>query len=325
MLKSNEFFVPDNAVPDRADRLLCSVFSGQPTRSSIARLIRLGAVLVNGTVIRPRTIIRAGDRVQFVNRQADLSVTVQCPKILEHHVIFEDSHLIVLNKPPGLVVHPGAGRPSGTLVDGLIQVRPEMVGVGQDGRWGVVHRLDRDTSGVMVLAKTALAYENLSRQFREHTVHRRYLAVVRGNPGTDHGIVVAPLGRHGTDRKRISTSAAKTRHAVTRWTVNRRFGIVTLLEVKPETGRTHQIRVHLASVGLPVLGDPVYGRIRKPGRSSDPVLKEFLTIMKRQALHAAVLGFNHPENSQYIEFSSAIPADMAEVIDLASEYCTECQ
>jgi len=233
-------------------------------------------------------------------------------------ILFEDADVIVVDKPAGLVVHPGAGRQTNTLMDILISTRPEMIGVGESGRWGVVHRLDRDTSGVMVAAKTALAHAALSTQFREHSIHRVYLALVRGNPGEDSGRIDVGLGRHTKDRKKISTSTAKPRHAVTTWKVQQRFGGLTLLQVFPETGRTHQIRVHLASVGLPVLGDPVYGRTRKKGASADPVVKKSLQIMKRQALHATILGFVHPRSYQPMEFSSPMPPDMAEVVELAS-------
>jgi len=323
MLKSKEFSIPENTPPNRADKLLFAYLPEKYSRSSVARLVRTGAILVNGHSIRPSTILKPGDRVQIVDREPNPDARPQENLILEHRIIFEDKHVIVVDKPAGLVVHQGAGRPSGTLVDALIRLRPEMLGVGEAGRWGVVHRLDRDTSGVMVLAKTALAYETLSIQFRKHSVHRVYKALVRGNPGPNQGIVDAPLGRHVKDRKRISTSTTKARHAVTRWTVSRRFGIIALLDVKPETGRTHQIRVHLASVGLPVLGDSVYGRTRKQHRSMDPIQKKYAMIMKRQALHAAVLGFAHPENCQYVEFSSPLPPDMAEVMRVAGELYPE--
>jgi 23S rRNA pseudouridine1911/1915/1917 synthase len=231
-------------------------------------------------------------------------------------ILHEDQDVIIVDKPAGLVVHPGAGRSSGTLMDALVSTRPEMMAVGEPGRWGVVHRLDRDTSGVMALAKTQTAHASLSMQFKNHTVHRIYLALVRGNPGKDAGMVDAPLGRNVKDRKRMSTSTHKARRAVTVWTVRRRFGSVTLLEVRPETGRTHQIRVHLASIGIPVLGDQVYGRLRKAGTRSDPVQVKASMLLKRQALHAAVLGFEHPTSLDYVEFSSGLPEDMADVVSL---------
>lgn len=232
-------------------------------------------------------------------------------------ILFQDEHVIVVDKPPGLAVHPGAGRESGTLVDVLVRTRPEMIGVGEPHRWGIVHRLDRDTSGVMVVARTSVAHAVLTAQFREHSVHRIYLALVRGNPGPESGVIDAALGRHPVDRKRISTATRSGRHAVTRWRVLERFGGLTLLEITPETGRTHQIRVHLASAGLPVAGDPVYGKARATARGTDQRTREALTALTRQALHAAVLGFVHPASSEYVEFSSPLPEDFAQAVRMA--------
>ena len=311
--------IPEGVTSSRADRILAELVPGGCSRSALAKLIRLGLVRLQGQSIRPSTILNAGDHVEFLLGEPEPArvAVAETPPLT---ILFEDPDVIVLDKPPGLVVHPGAGRQTNTLMDFLVDTRPEMIGVGEPGRWGVVHRLDRDTSGVMVAAKTALAHAALSTQFREHSVHRVYLALVRGNPGEDHGRIAAGLGRHTKDRKRISTSTAKARRAVTTWKVLRRFDGLTLLEISPETGRTHQIRVHLASVGLPVLGDPVYGKTRKRGSIADPVLRMGLEIMKRQALHAAVLGFIHPRSSQPMEFSSPVPPDMAEIVELASHW-----
>jgi 23S rRNA pseudouridine1911/1915/1917 synthase len=234
-------------------------------------------------------------------------------------ILFEDADLIVVDKPAGLVVHPGSGRASGTLMDALVATRPQMIGVGEPGRWGIVHRLDRDTSGVMVVAKTALAHAELSTCFKEHTIHRVYLALVRGNPGMDEGVIRAPVGRHVRDRKRMSTRTMKPRPAVTAWKVLRRFGALTLLEVVPGTGRTHQIRVHLASSGLPVAGDPVYGRGRGKTAAGDKIVTQALTVLKRQALHALTMGFQHPTSLQYVQFSAPLPPDMAQVLSLWEE------
>jgi len=180
----------------------------------------------------------------------------------------------------------------------------------------MVHRLDRDTSGVMVVALTRAAYSGLTAQFREHSVHRIYYALVRANPGAECGMIDAALGRHPVDRKRISTRARQGRSAVTHWRVIERLGGLTLLEVTPKTGRTHQIRVHLASVGLPIAGDPVYGKARRGSKRLEPRLKAALATLKRQALHAAVLGFVHPTLSEYREFSSPLPNDMDHAMQL---------
>ncbi len=305
--------IPQDAIPDRADKILADCLAGGHSRSSLARVIRSGRVLLKGRPISPSTVLNPGDRIEILPETIIVGTTpdIEPPSF---GIIFEDDDLIVVDKPPGIVVHPGAGRPSHTLMDILVSSRPEMVGVGEQGRWGVVHRLDRDTSGVMVFAKTASAHAELSAQFKAHSIHRMYLALVRGNPGEETGTVDAPIGRHVKERKRISTKTGKARRAVTRWAVKERFGGLTLLEVYPETGRTHQIRVHLAYVGLPVAGDPVYGKMRGKSRVADPRLRKALEVLKRQALHAAVLGFIHPRSLKYVEFSSPMPADMAEVI-----------
>ncbi|MBM3300330.1 MAG: RluA family pseudouridine synthase [Deltaproteobacteria bacterium] len=310
--------VPDDAQPDRADRILVDCIRGEVSRSSMARLIRLGRALLNGRPIRPSTVLNPGDQVEIV-QVAEPESLPEPQHVPAFVILHEDPDLIVVDKPAGLVVHPGAGRPAATLMDELVATRPEMVGVGDPGRWGVVHRLDRDTSGVLVLAKTSAAHAVLCAQFKEHTVHRIYLALVRGTPGEDSGIVAAPLGRHARDRKRISISATRSRPAVTRWRVMRRYGSISLLEVTPETGRTHQIRVHLASVGLPVLGDQIYGKPRRSGRVTDPAMRKALSLLKRQALHAAVLGFKHPRDLQYVEFSSPVASDMASAIKMCLE------
>lgn len=300
--------IPEGMQPERADKMLAACLHGEHTRSSLARLMRLGLIRSGGHAIRPSTILNPGDRIEILSEEAvGKPVSSEIPVF---RIIFEDEDVIIVDKPPGLVVHPGAGRPGNTLVDALIRTRPEMIGVGEPDRWGVVHRLDRDTSGVMVLAKTPVAHAALSAQFKEHSVHRIYLALVRGNPGDDSGLVDAVIGRHHKDRKRMSTATGKGRRAVTRWRVLRRLNGLTFLEVTPETGRTHQIRVHLASVGLPVAGDPVYGRLRKKGGITDPQIVEGLKKLDRQALHAAELGFIHPRDGKYVEFSSPLPADI---------------
>lgn len=315
MITGSSFFVPYDIDPDRADKVIAACLPQEQSRSSLARLIRQGQVLVNGRTVRPSTVLKPGDRVQLVpeDRQA---LPLRKHESPHFKILFEDEDLIVVDKPAGLVVHPGAGRPAGTLVDALTETRPQMVGVGESGRWGVVHRLDRDTSGVMVLAKTAVTHSALSALFKQHSIHRIYLALVRGDPGEDEGTINIPLGRHRRDRKRMSTSTLKPRHALTRWKVRTRYGGLTLLEVAPQTGRTHQIRAHLAYAGLPVAGDPMYGRKRGRSVVKDPILRDALALLKRQALHATVLGFIHPVKSEYAEFSSPVPTDIAEALSL---------
>jgi 23S rRNA pseudouridine1911/1915/1917 synthase len=305
--------IPLGIAADRADKTLSDLVSGDVSRSAMARLMRAGRIRVNDTPVRPSTTLKPGDRVEILP-SASRSDASEEPELPAVPIIFEDDDVIVVDKPPGLVVHPGAGRTSGTLMDVLVASRPHMIGVGEPDRWGIVHRLDRDTSGVMVVAKTAHAHAVLSGQFKEHSIHRIYMALVRGNPSEDQGIIDAELGRHAKDRKKISTATRKGRRAVTRWKVIERLPGMALLEITPETGRTHQIRVHLASRGLPVAGDEVYGKARKNTANVAPEVRKLSECLHRQALHAAVLGFAHPADSRYVEFSSPLPQDMTQAL-----------
>jgi len=308
--------IPNNVAPDRADKTLSQLLSGEMTRSALSRLIKDGAIMLDGKPIRSSTIVKPGQVVSVrfkvrVEQGPAFSYSGADPLIL-----FEDLHVIVLDKPAGLVVHPGAGTLGPTLMDILIEHRPSMVGVGEPGRWGVVHRLDKDTSGVMIAAKTAIAHQDLSEQFRRHSIGRVYMTLVRGAPKSGSGVIDKELGRSRTDRKKMSTITNKGRIAVTNWLVKERYGEICLLEIRPETGRTHQIRVHLASIGLPILGDRVYGTRAKKQVSSGPLLNRLALILKRQALHASFLALKHPTTGQIMEFSTQLPADMSGAIEI---------
>jgi 23S rRNA pseudouridine1911/1915/1917 synthase len=230
-------------------------------------------------------------------------------------VLYEDRHLIVVDKPAGLVVHPGAGNYSGTLVNALLHRCPDLAGIGGVLRPGIVHRLDKDTSGVLVVAKDDLAHRSLSDQFRKHTAERNYMGIVFGQLA-EEGQVDAPVGRHPTHRKKMSARPRKGREARTHWRVLERFRFFNLAEFRLQTGRTHQVRVHLSSIGHPILGDPLYGG-RKRLASVEPLpLRQGLQRLKRQALHAASLGFVHPVTGDALKFSSPLPEDIQEAIAL---------
>jgi 23S rRNA pseudouridine1911/1915/1917 synthase len=229
-------------------------------------------------------------------------------------VLYEDAHLIVVNKPAGLSMHPGPGHPGGTLVNHILAHAEGLSGIGGALRPGIVHRLDKDTSGVLVVAKTDAAHVALSEQFKAHSIHRVYRALVLGHPEAPQGTIDAPLSRHPQHRVKRAV-VARGKRAVTHWTVERRLGPFTLLRLKLETGRTHQIRVHLAHSRWPVVGDPLYGN---PARVKALLLPEpvkaRLLAFQRQALHAAELGFLHPATGERLDFKAKLPPDFAELV-----------
>jgi len=227
-------------------------------------------------------------------------------------IVFEDEHLLVVDKPAGLVVHPAAGNRDGTLVNALLHhCGGTLSGIGGVARPGIVHRIDKDTSGLLVVAKTDVAHEGLAKQFAAHSVERRYLAIVSGVPKTAEGTIDAALARSSANRKKIAiVESSRGKRAVTHW---RRLSVLrdaALVECRLETGRTHQVRVHLASIGHSLVGDPVYG---KAGKTHRKLLEDI--GFYRQALHAAELGFVHPVNKRRLSFASAMPADMQELFD----------
>jgi 23S rRNA pseudouridine1911/1915/1917 synthase len=296
------FVVGEADADQRLDQALAAVAG--ITRSQARRWIDDGLVDLNDRPARPSQRVALGDILRA--RPPTPIPSAAAPEELPLDVLFEDEDVIVIDKPAGLVVHPGPGHPRGTLVNALLHHCGDLAGVGGVLRPGIVHRLDRGTSGVLIAAKHDQAHLALAEQFRDHSIERVYLALARGAPGEDSGRVELPIGRHPRNRKRMSVSTRSGRAARTAWTVRRRFSAsgVILLEVRPETGRTHQIRVHLAATGLPIVGDEVYGRSRG---------KTF--AIARPALHAAVLGFDHPRSGQRCRFEAPLPADFAETVD----------
>ena len=272
------------------------------SRAKVRRWIDAGHVQIGGAAVRPSRILLEGERVS-VQVPAPLPTTL-LPEAIPLVVLHEDADLIVIDKPAGLVVHPAPGHPSGTLVNALLHHCSDLAGIGGELRPGIVHRLDRGTSGVLVAAKSDAAHVGLAAQFAEHSIERRYHTFVRGLPKADGGRVDRPIGRHPTDRKRMSVATKSGRASATNWSVLQRFprAGISELSIEPETGRTHQIRVHLASVGLPIVGDVVYGRAR--GRDA---------VLGRPALHAACLGFDHPVNGERLRFEAPLPPDLAEL------------
>ncbi|MDD5713004.1 MAG: RluA family pseudouridine synthase, partial [Smithellaceae bacterium] len=228
-------------------------------------------------------------------------------------IIYEDASLLVIDKPAGIVVHPAPGHPEGTIVNAILHHCDDLCGIGGVQRPGIVHRLDKDTSGLLVVAKTDQAHRSLTEQFKSHQVRKTYLTLVVGDPREDDGVIDLPVGRHPVDRKKMSTLSRRGREALSRWRVKERFGRVSLLEVDIETGRTHQIRVHLSAAGYPVVGDSVYGGTKRAAGIEDVAARNRLKAFKRQALHAARLGFSHPVSGKELSFVSPLPEDMTEL------------
>jgi 23S rRNA pseudouridine1911/1915/1917 synthase len=299
------FLVAEGEAGQRLDLAVASLAG--VSRSQARRWIDAGRVRVNDREGAASQRVQTGDMVEAIPPEPEPSPLV--PEPIPLVVLHEDADVVVIDKPAGLVVHPAPGHPGGTLVNALLHRCRDLSGVGGVLRPGIVHRLDRGTSGVLVVAVSDEAHRHLSAQFHDHRVERIYRTLVRGVPREEEGRVDLPIGRHARDRKRMSVRAPVAREARTAWRVTRRFpkSDRSWLEVRPETGRTHQIRVHLAAAGLPIVGDPVYGR---RGRTS------LDTRLQRPALHAAVLGFTHPRSGERLRFEAPLPEDL--VVALAA-------
>ena len=292
----------------RLDRALAAAV---PTlsRERLKALIRSGAVESMGSQVRDPAAKVKGDEALLV-AVPDAVPAHNVPQDIPLTILFEDEHLLVVDKPAGLVVHPAAGNLDGTLVNALLHhCAGRLSGIGGVARPGIVHRIDKDTSGLLVVAKTDVAHEGLAKQFAAHSIDRVYLAIVSAVPKASRGSVDAPLARSASDRKKIAiVKGHRGKRSVTHWKRLEVLKDASLLECRLETGRTHQVRVHMASIGHPLLGDPVYGRA---GKTHGNVLKEL--GFQRQALHAAQLGFTHPVTKNRLSFTSAMPPDMQEL------------
>jgi len=305
--------VSDSDVSQRLDVFLSRQLV-DCSRNHIQTLIKEGLILNNGLPVKPSYEIRSGDRIS-VRLPKPEHPNRLTPQTMALDIIHEDEDIVVINKAPGMVVHPGAGHSEGTLVHGLLAHCQRLASQGAPLRPGIVHRLDQHTSGVLVVAKSDGAYLDLINQFKEHTVEKHYLALVYGNFSHAGGTVATRLGRHPADRKKIAVLQGKGREAVTRWHVKKAWEEVTLLRVTIETGRTHQIRVHLSYVQHPVVGDAAYGGGKRRARllrSKD--LQDLLMKIDRQMLHAEVLAFRHPKTKNLMVFEAPPPDDFALVL-----------
>mgnify|MGYP001547026457 CR=1 FL=1 len=283
------------------------------SRERVKALIAQGAVSVGGEAVTQASA-KAAEGAEFAMAVPPAADPRAQAQEIPLDVVFEDEHLIVLDKPAGLVVHPAAGNPDGTLVNALLHhCKGQLSGIGGVARPGIVHRIDKDTSGLLVVAKSDAAHEGLARQFADHSIERTYLAAVNGQPSPREGTISGRIGRSDANRKKMAVlpkDSSRGKHAVTHYKTMRSMADCALVECRLETGRTHQVRVHLASIGNALLGDPVYGR-------ANPRLRTILKSLgfQRQALHAAVLGFIHPVTGDRLRFESDLPPDMRELID----------
>lgn len=284
------------AAPEDTGARLDAFLAGkmEKTRSSVQKLIEEENVRLNGAPAAKNARLREGDRVEATEPPPEV-LDVK-PQNIPLDIVYEDQDLLVVNKPKGMVVHPAAGNPDGTLVNALLfHCGDSLSGINGVIRPGIVHRIDKDTSGLLIVAKNDRAHQSLAEQIAVHSFTRIYNAVVYGIVKEEEGTVSAPIGRHPTDRKRMAVLSSGGREAVTHYRVLERFPGFTLVECRLETGRTHQIRVHMAHIGHPVAGDPVYGP------------KKCITELQGQCLHARVIGFIHPATGEYLEFDSGLP------------------
>lgn len=290
-----EWTVDANFVKERIDKFVKEHIDTDVSRTQIQLWIQNGDITVNGQVVKVNHKLAQDDVVTLVMPEPEFVEII--PEQIPLDVYYEDQDVIVVNKKRGMVVHPAPGHSSGTLVNALMYHCKDLSGINGELRPGIVHRIDKDTSGLIMAAKNDKSHASLSAQLKEHSVTRKYIALVHGNLSHDQGTVDAPIGRDTQDRKMYTVTERNSKHAVTHFQVMERFGDYTLLELKLETGRTHQIRVHMKFIGHPLVGDPMYGRSKG-------------IKMDGQALHAAVLGFIHPSTSEYVEFSAPLPEDM---------------
>lgn len=289
----NYLFIIQENQQMRLDKYLSEQFPEQ-TRSYLQKLIKDGEILVNEKSVKSGYQLSRGDEVTVnIPEPKELDIEAQEMNL---DIVYEDEDVILINKPKGMVVHPAPGHTTDTLVNGLLyHCKDQLSGINGVARPGIVHRIDRDTTGILIVCKNDMSHNHIAAQLKEHSITRKYRALVHGNIKTDKGTVEGPIGRHPVDRKKMAINERNGKPAVTHYTVLERFGNYTFIECQLETGRTHQIRVHMSSMGHPLVGDEVYGPVKCPFK------------LQGQCLHAMVLGFVHPKTGEYMEFSADLP------------------
>ncbi len=301
--EAQSYDIQEEQIGQRLDRFLAPLLPSL-SRTNIQQLIADEAVLVKGKASKPGYALRRGDTVTILRSTLVAPATDATAQELPLDILYEDEDLLVLNKAPGMVVHPAPGHSDDTLVNALLARYPELQGVGEDGRPGIVHRLDKDTSGLIIIARNSRTLTTLIEQMQAHKIVKRYLALVEGDVAHDQGSIDAPIGRDTRNRQQMTITTRDSREARTHFRVLQRFTRHTLLLLQLETGRTHQIRVHLKAIGHPVVGDPVYGSGNAP--------KGF--TLQRQFLHAYQLEFEHPITGKLIEIEAPLPKDLQNIL-----------
>lgn len=297
-----EIFVTEELAGDRIDKFI-SEQCEELSRSYIQKLLKSGEVYVGQKAVKPSYKVTEGDTISFeVPEAVELEIV---PEDIPLDIVYEDHDVILVNKPKGMVVHPAAGHYSGTLVNALMfHCKNDLSGINGVLRPGIVHRIDMDTTGILIVCKNDLAHTSIAEQLKEHSITRRYQAIVHGVLKDDEGTIDAPVGRHPQDRKKMCINHQNGKHAVTHYRVLNRFKNFTHIECRLETGRTHQIRVHMASLNHPLLGDAVYGPAKCPYK------------LQGQTLHAGVLGFVHPRTGEYMEFEAPLPEYFQKLLNI---------
>ncbi|WP_303721369.1 RluA family pseudouridine synthase [Malonomonas rubra] len=305
---------PEDRSTERLDAFLVVSFP-YLSRSQVQKLIASQQVLVDGVPTKVSYKLKGGELIEVNIPEPELAEAV--PEEIPLTILYEDHDLIVVDKPPGMVVHPAAGHVTGTLVNALLHHCDDLAGIGGELRPGIVHRIDKDTSGVLVATKNDQSHQHLAAQFKARSVNRRYLALVGGQLPGSSGTIDQPIGRHQLQRKKMSSRTRHGKRAVTHWKVLHTYlaDRLSLIECRLETGRTHQIRVHLSEQGVPLVGDPLYGGRNSLKNLADQQLRQLLEKLPGQALHAQTLGFVHPVTGKYLEFSTDLPPVFAEIVD----------
>lgn len=291
--------VDRSGIGKRLDIFLAEAHPKLTSRSRIKKLIDDGCVLVNNASSKPHHKLKEGEQI-IIDLSKEKKEESISPENIPLDILYEDEYLLIVNKPAGMAAHPSLGISSHTLVNALLHYCKKLSGIGDKERPGIVHRLDKNTSGLMVIAKDDETHRQLARQFKERTVKKKYIAFVKGILELDEGVIELPIGRHPSQRQKLTVRFSESREAITEYKALKQFKDSTMVELTPKTGRMHQLRVHLSYIGHPILGDATYGEKDKH--------------ILRQALHASILGFTHPVTKKYLEFSCPLPLDMQRLL-----------